>query len=69
MCQDDERYKVCVIDYWCLLHSSPVLRGLETDASALGVVIGRASHLAESISCKVRFLDQAKVCCYLLTAS
>lgn len=31
---------------------------------SLGGVIGQASQLAESVSCKVRLLDQAKVSCY-----
>ena len=39
----------------------PTLKGLKTEASALDRVIGRASNLADSVSCKVRVLDQAKV--------
>ena len=31
---------------------------------SLGGVIGQASQLAESVSCKVRLLDQAKVSSY-----
>lgn len=34
---------------------------MESEAGALQGVIGRASQLAESVSCKVRVLDQAKV--------
>lgn len=41
--------------------SRPTLRGLEADAGTLDEVIGRASQLADSVSCKVRLLDQAKV--------
>ena len=37
------------------------LKTMESEAGALQGVIGRASQLAESVSCKVRVLDQAKV--------
>lgn len=47
--------------YYLPSFASPTLRGLETDAGSLAGVIGRASQLAESVSCKVRLLDQAKV--------
>lgn len=47
-----------------LFFLSPTLRGLEIDAVSLGGVIGQASQLAESVSCKVRLLDQAKVSSY-----
>jgi hypothetical protein len=41
-------------------HMLPTLRGLEADSVSLDEVIGRASQLADSVSCKVRLLDQAK---------
>ena len=60
-------YIVHVCKKHCLPHPlRPTLRGLERDAGSLGGVIGRASQLADSVSCKVRLLDQAKVMCIVL---
>lgn len=41
--------------------SRPTLAQLKKDAAELRAVVGKASQLAESVSCKVRLLDQAKV--------
>jgi hypothetical protein len=38
----------------------PTLKTLDVEAGVLQGVIGRASQLADSVSCKVRLLDQAK---------
>jgi hypothetical protein len=41
-------------------HMLPTLKTLDMEAGVLQGVIGRASQLADSVSCKVRVLDQAK---------
>ena len=51
-------------ELFCLSYTCyrPTLKGMESDADSMDGVIGRASQLAESVSCKVRVLDLAKVC-------